>query len=139
MKNQPEYWYKQSAVIPFRCEGSNIVLLLIKSRKNKKWIFPKGIIEPGLSARDSAKKEALEEAGIEGSILNKKIGTFSYKKWGGKCKVKVYGIEVNMVLDEWEESFRERLWINISDIGKYIKNEKLIELVNKLKLQLEGF
>ncbi len=137
MKNKPNYWYKQSAVIPFRKSGELLEILLITSRKKKKWIFPKGIIEIGLTSKESAEKEAFEEAGIKGKILPKKIGNYSYKKWGSKCKVKVFAMQVTMELREWEEDFRERRWTNISNIENYIKNRNIIKIVNKLRLQLE--
>jgi diadenosine hexaphosphate hydrolase (ATP-forming) len=34
-------------------------------RRGREWIFPKGHIEPGESAEDTARREVLEEAGIE--------------------------------------------------------------------------
>jgi len=133
MKNKPEYWYKQSSVVPFRIVGNKVEILVIKTRKKKKWIFPKGIIEVGLSARESAIKEAFEEAGVKGKLLTEKLGGFSYKKWGGKCKVKVYGLEVITILDIWEENFRERKWIEISNAEKYISESEVLNILIKLK------
>ena len=133
MKKKPNYWYKQSAVIPFRVIDDMTEVLIIKTRKNTKWIFPKGIIENGLSAKSSAQKEALEEAGVKGKILPKRIGKYTYKKWGGKCRVKVFGLEVDNILDTYEEDFRERKWTDINKAADYINNEKLLEIIYELK------
>jgi phosphohistidine phosphatase len=133
MRKKPDYWYKQSAVIPFRIINNKIEVLLIKTRKNKKWIFPKGIIENGYTAKSSAEKEAIEEAGVKGKLTEKKLGKYSYKKWGGKCKVKVYGLEVDTIFDTYEEDFRERKWIAIDIAADYIFFDKLLEIIHELK------
>lgn len=137
MKNKPEYWYNQSSIIPFRANNGYIEVLLIRTRKDKKWIFPKGIIETNMSARDSAIKETLEEAGVMGELLQKRIGKYSYNKWGGKCIVKVYGMRVEKVLMAWEEDFRGRIWVNIENIGEHVTSKKILSLVKKIKLLLE--
>ena len=59
--------FKQSAVVPYRLVKNEIEVLLITTRKGR-WIIPKGIIEPELSAAESAAKEALEEAGVKGEV-----------------------------------------------------------------------
>lgn len=132
MKNKPEYWYKQSAVIPFRSIGEKTEVLIITTTKKKKWIFPKGIIELDMTARESALKESLEEAGVEGILSSKKLGNYSYKKWGGICKVKVYALEVMSIMDVWDENFRERKWVEINEVGKYINEKKVLKIVTKL-------
>lgn len=132
MKNKPEYWYEQSAVIPFRKTAEMVEVLIITSTKKRKWIFPKGIIEENLTARESSVKEALEEAGVKGELLPEKLGAYKYKKWGGRCKVKVYALNVNSILDKWEEQYRDRKWVKINEIHNYIKNDNIIELANKL-------
>ena len=47
----------------------------------------KGIKDPGLSPRESAAKEALEEAGIEGEIADAALGSYTCEKWGATCTV----------------------------------------------------
>jgi phosphohistidine phosphatase len=126
---KPNYWYQQSSVIPFQLNNGKLKVLIITSRKKKRWIFPKGIIEVDLSPEESAKKEALEEAGVKGELLTRLIGEYEYNKWGGKCNVKVYGLKVLTILSEWEEDFRERKWIGIDEVGNYIKQNKVLNIV----------
>ena len=133
MKTKPDYWYKQSSVIPYRRVGDKVELLIIKTRKNKKWIFPKGIIEENLTPMESAEKEALEEAGVKGKVSSELIGKYIYKKWGGKCSVKVYSLKIDTILDVWEENFRERKWIMISKIEEFISNKKILKMVKDLE------
>ncbi len=132
MGNVPESFYNQSGVIPFRIKKKKVEILLISSRKNKHWVIPKGVIEEGLNAAESAKKEALEEAGIEGEVFNRSIGSYEYYKWGGTCKVEVFPMKVNKLKDTWLEDFRNRKWFNIDEAKEKINHNKLKELINKL-------
>lgn len=125
MKKKPDYWYSQSALIPFRCNENSCEILLIRSRKNKKWIIPKGIIEPKLSPGDSAKKEAYEEAGIEGEMIEGKTWEYTYRKWDGQCNVRVFLLKVTAELKTWPENFRKRKWFSIEKAINKIENDHL--------------
>jgi|SRR5215213_4949747 len=52
--------------------------LVIRAKKNPNhWIFPKGHIEDGESAKDAAIRELREEAGIEATVLDR-IGDLEF-------------------------------------------------------------
>lgn len=105
--------YKQAAVIPYRFINGQLEILLITSLKKKKWIVPKGIIEDGFSPVEAARKEALEEGGIDGRAENNSLGTYTYKKWGGICHVQLFAMAVESVFDDWDEkALRKRRWIS---------------------------
>jgi 8-oxo-dGTP pyrophosphatase MutT (NUDIX family) len=55
-------------VIPYRIRDGKIEVMLITSSTRKRWIIPKGMIEPDMTPQDSAAKEAWEEAGIIGQV-----------------------------------------------------------------------
>lgn len=57
----------QAAAICYRRRGGSLEFLLINTSSGK-WTFPKGRIEPLLSASESAACEAWEEAGARGRI-----------------------------------------------------------------------
>jgi phosphohistidine phosphatase len=103
MKEKPEYYYRQSAVIPYYKENGRLSVVLITTKKKKKWTLPKGIVEPHLSAPESARREAYEEAGIEGCLDDRLFGRFEYKKWGGTCAVRVFLMKVTRFLSSWPE------------------------------------
>jgi len=90
MAVKPDYFCRQSGVIPYRLRKGSLEILLITSRKERCWIIPKGIIEREYSARNSAAKEALEEAGVKGSVQKKLLGVYRNRKFGQTCIVKVY-------------------------------------------------
>ena len=132
MKEKPQWFYQQSGVIPFRRFGKELEIILVTSRGGKRWICPKGVIEPDLSARDSAAKEAFEEAGVEGQISTEPIGEYVYKKWGGTCHVTLFAMKVTKVLDDWPESdMREREWFTIKKAATLLKESQLIEIIQE--------
>ena len=104
--------YRQSAVIPYRQAADGLEILLITSRKGKRWVLPKGVVEPELTPPHSAAQEALEEAGIRGTVDERLLGTYRYEKWGGVCEVQVFPMEVTDQLNDWPEcGFRRREWL----------------------------
>jgi len=108
MRVRPDYVYRQSAVIPFRCNANGLSVLLITTRKRSRWIIPKGVVEPDLTALDSALKEADEEAGVRGRPLAEPLGSYAHEKWGDLCEVEVYAMAVEQQRDQWPEDFRGR-------------------------------
>jgi 8-oxo-dGTP pyrophosphatase MutT (NUDIX family) len=133
MKTAPPWFYNQSAVIPYRIVHAETEILLITSRRRKRWIIPKGVIDPGTSAGESAAKEAYEEAGIRGRLSDAAVGEYRYEKWGGICTVKVFLLEVQSVLDTWPEaSTRQRQWLTATDAARLVKEPELQSLILKV-------
>ena len=117
----------------------SVMLLLITSLKNKNWIVPKGIIEPGSDPVESALKEAHEEAGIKGRISSEPIGKYKFKKWGGKCRVSVYLMKVEEVLDEWEEKeIQDREWFDLDTALGAVEANKIAGILKKIPVLLSG-
>jgi 8-oxo-dGTP pyrophosphatase MutT (NUDIX family) len=134
MNEKPGYYYNQSAVIPFIKEGEEFKVILITTRKKKKWTIPKGIIEPDLDSIESARNEANEEAGIDGYIEPVIFDNFEYEKWGGICHVKVYLMEVNQIMDEWPEmNFRQREFFDPDRAVEIIGREEIKTVLNRFK------
>ena len=130
MELNSSWIYNQSGVIPFRLHQEELEILLITSRRKKRWVIPKGIIEGDLSPVESAIKEAYEEAGVSGTVHSQMVGQYKYKKWGGTCTVKVYLLEVKEILEDWPESFfRDREWVNVSEAQKRIQEEDLRKII----------
>lgn len=134
----PEYFFTQSGVLPYRYVDGKLEIMVIASRKGTRWVIPKGVKELELSLRDSAEKEALEEAGVRGRVDAEPIGDYDYKKWGGVCNVVVFPMEVSESIpeDEWEESHRERRWFDTRDARRMVDERALRKLIDKLKKRL---
>src|ERR1700733_9359811 len=59
---------EQVAAVCYRFRNRAIEFLLVQTRNRKRWTFPKGGAEPGLSHAQAAALEAFEEAGVHGRI-----------------------------------------------------------------------
>jgi len=138
MPDKPDYYYDQSAVIPYRVSADGLEVLMVTSRKHKRWVVPKGIREPQLSAAASAAKEAMEEAGIEGRLSALPIGSYQYDKWGGTCTVEVYTLEVEQVHPTWDEDFRDREWVTLDEAVRRSTPQSLQALLASLPELIPG-
>ncbi len=135
--NSPEEIVK-SCVIPFRITEGKLELLMVTSMKKQKWIFPKGYIEFNLSAFESAKKEAYEEAGVVGENETVELGSFRLKKKNEVALLKVFSMEVTKELKDYpEKNLRKRKWFTIDEMNEAIENQDLKGFVTKLKDSLK--
>jgi len=137
-RNRPAYYYTQSGVLPYRIHQGKLEILIVSSRNNKRWILPKGIVDPGLTPQQSAVKEAYEEAGIEGRIDTQKLGDYQYHKWGAKCHVDIYPFEVQQLIseEEWEENHRTRIWTSAKKAAKMLASPENSSMIHRLKQKL---
>lgn len=127
-KKRPAWHYRQSGVVPFRQSEAGPEILLITTRKSGKWIVPKGIVEPDLSPAASAIKEALEEAGVEGEVIDGIDSSYTDEKWNGECRVVLYPLKVEKQHKHWdEEEDRRRKWVALEEVDEYIHNPELTE------------
>lgn len=129
----------QSAVIPYRkTKGGKLEVLLITSRETGRWVPPKGMIEPDMTAWESAAKEALEEAGIEGRVSEDCLGTYHYvKPEEGACSVQVFAMEVGVIHDDWlEAGERQRQWMSPKKAARSVDEAELGKILLALRKSL---
>lgn len=111
----------QSAAIPFRIRGGRIEVLLITTRRKKRWIVPKGTIERDLSAYQSAQKEALEEAGVGGFVSTFSLGCYRHGRTAKGPIVEVFLMHVIDEYDAWpEQDERERRWVPLEEAYDHV-------------------
>jgi 8-oxo-dGTP pyrophosphatase MutT (NUDIX family) len=133
MQGVPAWFRHQSGVIPYRQTDHGIEVLLVTSRKRKRWIIPKGVIEPELTAAASAVAEAWEEAGIRGWLHPVPVGHYRYRKWQGVCEVEVYLMSVEQLSESWPEcDLRQRHWFPYQLAAKQLNEPALSRLVGRL-------
>ena len=138
MARRSNLTYPQSGVIAVAFQRSEISILLITSRSNKRWVIPKGLIEENLTPRESAIKEAYEEAGVRGLVPLQPIGEYQYQKWRGTCNVEVFLLEVTDVLPEWPEAqFRRRAWLSVEEAGQRVDEKALRRIIRRVPKLLE--
>jgi 8-oxo-dGTP pyrophosphatase MutT (NUDIX family) len=126
-------------VIPYRKKDGELQILLITSIRKKKWIIPKGFIEFNLSAFESAKKEAYEEAGIIGANETIELGNFKIDKYGGDVLIKVYSMEVVEEHQDYsEKNLRKRKWFSLDEAIKKIETPEIANMIKKLETKLKA-
>ena len=131
--------HAQSGVLAYRWQAQQLEVLLITSRRRSRWVIPKGIIEPNLSAAASAEKEAYEEAGIAGQVEPISFGTYTYRKSGYRWTVSVFPLEVTTVLANWPEMLsRRRDWFSVRDAAELVEEPELRALLSHLPEHLQA-
>ena len=131
-RDRPAYYYSQSAALPYRWSEGELEILLLGSGEKKKRGLPKGIHDLGLTAQESAAREAEEEAGVLGEIHQDSVGSYEIEKWGAICTVRVYPLAVAEVLadKDWEENHRKRQWVRADKAVGMVKGAALRKIVS---------
>ncbi len=98
IERQPTTLLYQVAAVCYRRKAGKINFLLV-STSGGKWTFPKGCIDHGVSERESAAREAMEEAGALGRIEPQPFDSYLHLKRvlgmkGYEVAVKAYLMEV---------------------------------------------
>jgi len=122
----------QVGALCFRLDGDGMPLvLLITSRDTKRWVIPKGNVEPGEKANRAAEREAFEEAGIKGRAERKPVGSFTYRKdEKGICRVEVYALSVKAVVKKFPESGeRESVWLSCDEAALRVAEPNLKNVI----------
>jgi 8-oxo-dGTP pyrophosphatase MutT (NUDIX family) len=133
-----EFDFTQSAIIPYSIKDGELQILLITSIRKKKWIIPKGFIEFNLSAFESAKKEAFEEAGVVGTNETIELGSFTIKKYGGLTNIVVYSMEVEKFKDDYpEKNLRKRKWYSVEEAVETVSIPEVGNMFQKLAEELK--
>jgi 8-oxo-dGTP pyrophosphatase MutT (NUDIX family) len=131
--------FRQAGVIPYRLREDDVEILLITSRSRKRWIIPKGLVEPDLTPAESAVQEAWEEAGLAGQVSKRSLGQYEYEKWGGVCRVEVFLLRVEKLFTYWPEAnFRDREWVTIEEAARRVDEGGLKEIIRGLAEELPG-
>ncbi len=118
-------WIRQAAAVPIR-DGQ---VCLVTSSSGKRWVIPKGIIDPGTTAMEIALQEAWEEAGVVGQLAGP-FGSYCYTKYGGTCHVLVYVLEVTQAAEDWpERGVRQRAWLSPEEAAARLDDAGLPQLI----------
>jgi 8-oxo-dGTP pyrophosphatase MutT (NUDIX family) len=137
--------HQQVAALPYRMsDGGWPELLLITSRRSRRWVIPKGNLMPGRTWPQAAAQEAFEEAGVVGAIGSTPIGTYRYRKkmglgWRRRCIVAVYPLAVEQELDDWpERDARDTRWVDWDEAVDLVDDPELTNLIQAFRLETAG-
>jgi len=125
--------------IPFDMKDDQIALLFVTSQTRGRWILPKGLAKTGETHSQTCQREAFEEAGINGTVLENFPVTVSINKQSNSgmqaVPVTFYPLLVNEQKDEWPESAkRERHWALLSDASRVVLREDYLALIKQFEV-----
>jgi 8-oxo-dGTP pyrophosphatase MutT (NUDIX family) len=118
---------RQAAVVPL----SDGQVGLVTSSSGRRWVVPKGMIDPGHSAGEAALVEAWEEAGMVGVLDPEPVGSYLYEKYGRTHHVLVYVLRVTEEAVDWpERDVRKREWCDPAEAIDRIEEPGLKEIIS---------
>ena len=130
---------QQAGVIAYRVVDEKIQVLLVTSRETARWIIPRGNITAGSTPAQSAKREALEEAGLKGVIAGSiPLGMYTYFKRqpSGEDRaatVEVFLLRVKEQVKKWpERRQRKCAWVSLAEAVRIIEEPGVVPLLNRL-------
>lgn len=132
---------QQVATLPFVAMADGIEVLLITSRRRRRWIVPKGWPDKSGSLAEAAAREAFEEAGVVGPVQREPVGTYSYQKvmpagYQVLCHVFVYPLLVVQHALSWQEQAeRSMRWLSLAKAADQVDDQDLAALLHELSTQ----
>ena len=126
----------QFAALCYREGEEGLEICLIKSRRTKRWIIPKGWPMHKQTPADAAATEAWEEAGLSGNAIDRCLGVYAYVKTMSTSLmpviVMVYPVEVTEEHDDWpERAERKRKWFKPKKAAKRLAEPELRRIVGR--------
>jgi len=127
----------QFAALCFRMVAGKPQILLITSRRTKRWIVPKGWPVAGMTPADTAAQEAWEEAGVRGEVYDQCLGVFSYAKVMDEnraplpCLTMVYPLAVSATAAQYPEvDQRRRKWFTPKKAATKVLEPELAHILS---------
>ena len=119
----------QAGGVVFRVHEASRLVLLVRAKRNPQaWIFPKGHIEEGETAREAALRETREEAGVDGRVIDH-LAPMQFESGRGTVEVEYYLLEWTRDVPASEE--RERRWCSVEEASGLLEFDGAKELLAK--------
>jgi 8-oxo-dGTP pyrophosphatase MutT (NUDIX family) len=124
----------QAAALPWRTSEAGLEVMLVTSRGTGRWVLPKGWPKRREFLHEAAAREAVEEAGLRGSVSPNEAGRYYYDKvretGERRCEVYVFPIKVEQVEAEWpEKGQRDRRWMSVGEAAAAVAEPDLAQLI----------
>jgi ADP-ribose pyrophosphatase YjhB (NUDIX family) len=123
----------QAGGIAYRVNARNggVSVLLVSSKKEPgNWIFPKGHIEWGETAREAALRETEEEAGVSGDVLGP-AGTQEFDWRGQQFRVEYFLIRATSETSATDG--RKKVWLPFDDAVKKLTYPETRKMLREAK------
>ncbi|CAA7039213.1 unnamed protein product [Microthlaspi erraticum] len=103
---------------------NKLEVLMVSSPNRHDLVFPKGGWEDDETVLEAASREAMEEAGVKGTLREVPLGVWEFRSKSsceeddcfGGCKGYMFSLEVTEELEDWpERENRQRKWLNVKE------------------------
>lgn len=127
----------QFGALCWRRHRGELQVLLVTSKRTKRWILPKGWPVDGATPVEAAETEAWEEAGVRGKAKPVCVGIYSYSKMLADephlpCVVAIFPIKVKTIARDWpEKSERKRRWCSLNKASSLVQEPELAAMIKK--------
>ena len=126
---------KKVGVLPWRRMSGGIEILLITTRDTRRWVVPKGAVQNGLTAQESAEREAFEEAGVLGAVEPAAIGSFHHDRGPpelGTEEIALFPMLVRAECAIWpEHGQRDLAWLPAEAAADRVDSPELGALIRE--------
>jgi 8-oxo-dGTP pyrophosphatase MutT (NUDIX family) len=120
--------------VPYIIKADRVIVLLVTSMSRARWIFPKGLPRGAETHDETARREAMEEAGVDGRVLNGHAISAVIEKSTDHGRVEVpvtfYPLEVETIADKWPEKGRRlRHWVVLEEAGEVTRDADTLKVL----------
>jgi len=120
---------EQAGGIAFRRDAGRLTILLVKAKKDPSlWIFPKGHIEKGETAAETAAREMREEAGVTGDVVGPVGEPVEFQSGREAVRVRYFLIRATSEVESPER--REKGWFAVDEARERLRFENARELLS---------
>ena len=127
---------EQAGGIVFRRSGAGTSILLVRAKRDPSvWIFPKGHIDPGESAIETAVRETAEEAGVAGEAVRPIGAPLEFEYLGSRYRVQYF--LVRYVGEIAESEGRKKQWFPIDEALAHLRFDGVRELLEIARAEIE--
>jgi len=131
---------RQFAALPFRLDDSELRVMLITTRRKRRWSVPKGSLIRNTAPHRTAALEAYEEAGLIGAVAKRALGSFKHRKRKRKCTmdVAVFPMKVHGQESWWpEKGERDAIWVSAEKAARLVHKPQLRRLIVRFAAQAD--
>lgn len=124
----------QLGILPYIFKDRRLHLLLITSSSGNRWILPKGRQEPDMTPHEVAVMEAVEEAGVLGTL--RQDLRIRCQMADGRF-LQLYAMKISKLLKSWPEmNVRRRRLFPLSDALEIIGDPGVAKAVRRLAIAI---
>ncbi|NNU79837.1 NUDIX hydrolase [Halovulum dunhuangense] len=133
----------QYGALCYRVKKGKLRILLISSRRTRRWVTPKGWPMHGKTGWEAAAQEAWEEAGVRGKAVAHSLGFYSYAKYLSKdryitCTVQIFPLAVETKSRDFpERAERRRKWMRPRKAMEAVDEPELSRMIRKFARNFE--